>query len=35
MAAPHVAGILLFGRVRSDGTAGCDPDGNPDPIAHR
>jgi subtilisin family serine protease len=35
MAAPHVAGILLLGRVSSDGTASCDPDGNPDPIAHR
>ena len=35
MAAPHVAGILLLGSVRGDGTASCDPDGNPDPIAHR
>lgn len=35
MAAPHVAGILLLGSIRSDGTAKCDPDGNPDPIAHR
>jgi len=35
MAAPHVAGILLMGSIRSDGTASCDPDGNPDPIAHR
>ena len=35
MAAPHVAGILLLGSVRSDGTASCDPDGTPDPIAHR
>ena len=35
MAAPHVAGILLLGRVRSDGVACRDPDGNPDPIAHR
>ncbi|MGH7753555.1 MAG: S8 family serine peptidase [Gemmatimonadales bacterium] len=35
MAAPHVAGILLLGPVRSDGTACNDPDGNPDPIAHR
>jgi subtilisin family serine protease len=35
MAAPHVAGILLMGGIRGDGTAGCDPDGNPDPIAHR
>lgn len=35
MAAPHVAGILLLGAVHSDGTAKNDPDGNPDPIAHR
>jgi hypothetical protein len=35
MAAPHVAGILLLGGVRSDGNATCDPDGNADPIAHR
>lgn len=35
MAAPHVAGILLLGGIRSDGTACSDPDGTPDPIAHR
>jgi subtilisin family serine protease len=35
MAAPHVAGLLLAGAIRGDGTASCDPDGNPDPIAHR
>jgi subtilisin family serine protease len=35
MASPHVAGILLLGSVRGDGQASCDPDGNPDPIAHR
>lgn len=35
MAAPHVAGILLLGNVVPGGTAGNDPDGNPDPIAHR
>ncbi len=35
MAAPHVAGILLLGTVRADGSACNDPDGNPDPIAHR
>jgi subtilisin family serine protease len=35
MAAPHVAGILLAGSIRGDGTAKGDPDGNPDPIAHR
>ncbi|HEX8395518.1 MAG TPA: S8 family serine peptidase [Longimicrobium sp.] len=35
MASPHVAGILLLGGVRADGSATCDPDGSPDPIAHR
>ncbi|MDQ7063373.1 MAG: S8 family serine peptidase [candidate division KSB1 bacterium] len=35
MAAPHVAGLLLFGTVNSDGTACNDPDGNPDPIAFK
>ncbi len=35
MAAPHVAGILLLGTIRADGSACNDPDGNPDPIAHR
>jgi hypothetical protein len=35
MASPHVAGILLLGGVRANGNATCDPDGNPDPIAHR
>ena len=35
MAAPHVAGILLLGNVRTSGFAKCDPDGDPDPIAHR
>lgn len=35
MAAPHVAGILLLGNVGSNGTVKGDPDGNPDPIAHR
>jgi subtilisin family serine protease len=35
MAAPHVAGLLLLGAVHADGTATCDPDGNPDSIAHR
>ncbi|NJW54993.1 S8 family serine peptidase, partial [Salinimicrobium oceani] len=33
MASPHVAGILVLGSVRADGTASGDPDGNPDPIA--
>ena len=35
MASPFVAGILLGGSVRGDGSACNDPDGNPDPIAHR
>lgn len=35
MAAPHVAGILLLGAVKADGFATNDPDGKPDPIAHR
>ena len=35
MAAPHVAGILLLGGIRGSGTASCDPDGTPDPIASR
>jgi subtilisin family serine protease len=34
MAAPHVAGLLLFGQPVSSGFAFGDPDGNPDPIAH-
>ncbi len=34
MAAPHVAGLLLFGTPGSDGTAAGDPDGSPDPICH-
>lgn len=35
MAAPHVAGILALGTIQSNGTVSGDPDGNPDPIAHR
>lgn len=35
MAAPHVAGILLLGTVRSGGKVSGDPDGNPDTIAVR
>ncbi len=35
MASPHVAGILLLGNIATSGTATSDPDGNPDPIAHR
>lgn len=34
MAAPHVAGLLLLGSVKSDGTAIGDPDDPDDPIAH-
>jgi len=34
MAAPHVAGLLLFGPPNFDGTARNDPDGNPDSICH-
>jgi subtilisin family serine protease len=33
MAAPHVAGILLAGNVKTSGYAKNDPDGKPDPIA--
>lgn len=35
MATPHVCGLLLLGNVRADGFVKNDPDGNPDPIAHR
>ena len=34
MAAPHVAGLLLLGTIKTDGTVKGDPDGNTDPIAH-
>ncbi len=34
MAAPHVAGLLLFGAPVTDSCAVDDPDGNPNPIAH-
>lgn len=34
MAAPHVAGLLLFGTPGFDGTANNDPDIWPDPICH-
>lgn len=34
MAAPHVAGILLFQAPQTDSYAIDDPDGTPDPIAH-
>ncbi len=32
MAAPHAAGILLFGNIRTDSTVKNDPDGNADSI---
>jgi subtilisin family serine protease len=35
MAAPHVAGLLLFGTIHGYGWAGGDPDGYADPIAYR
>lgn len=35
MAAPHVAGLLLFGAISSDGFACDDPDGDPDAIAYK
>ena len=35
MAAPHVAGVMLAGSIRTNGFACNDPDGNPDPIASR
>jgi len=37
MASPHVCGLLLLtnGNVKTDGYVIGDPDGNPDPIAHK
>ncbi|MBP7505056.1 MAG: S8 family serine peptidase, partial [Prolixibacteraceae bacterium] len=35
MAAPHVCGLLLWGTVKTSGNVSGDPDGNPDPIAHK
>lgn len=35
MAAPHAAGLLLLGAIRSDGTVSGDPDGNADTIGIR
>jgi subtilisin family serine protease len=37
MAAPHVCGLLLLtnGVLKTDGYVNGDPDGNPDPIAHK
>lgn len=32
MAAPHMAGLLLLGNTKTDGTVNNDPDGNADPI---
>lgn len=34
MAAPHVAGLLLLGSVKTNGYVIGDPDGNADAIAH-
>jgi len=34
MAAPHVAGLLLLGAIKTDGNVSGDPDGNADLIAH-
>lgn len=34
MAAPHAAGVLLWGKPNSSGTVNGDPDKNPDPIIH-
>ena len=35
MASPHVCGLLLLGSINKSGTVLNDPDGNPDPIAHK
>lgn len=35
MATPHVCGLLLLGSIQTDGYVIGDPDGNPDPIAHK
>jgi hypothetical protein len=35
MAAPHVCGLLLSGKITTDGYVTGDPDGEPDPIAHK
>lgn len=35
MAAPHLAGILMAGTVRTDSNVSGDPDGNADPIGER
>lgn len=35
MAAPHVTGLLLFGKVHANGYATFDPDGCADPLAYR
>ncbi len=35
MATPHVAGILMWGNIKADGTVLDDPDGDPDAIAYK
>ena len=35
MAAPHVAGLLLLEDITTNGYVSNDPDGTPDPIAHK
>jgi len=35
MATPHAAGLLLWGNISTSGYVSGDPDGTPDPIAHR
>jgi subtilisin family serine protease len=35
MATPHVAGLLLLGKIHANGYAALDPDGCPDPLAYR
>ena len=37
MASPHVCGLLLLtgGKINTNGYVNGDPDGNPDPIAHK
>lgn len=35
MAAPHVAGLLLWGNIATSGFVSNDPDGQADPIAHK
>ncbi len=35
MAAPHLAGLLLTGGLRTDSVVTGDPDGSPDPIGEK